>query len=203
MDKRFGFISKASAAACVDQQQQCSVPLIYPLWIGNKLNFQQLISSYHLALTKFDLKQDQRVLLVVNLKSFMKLKTWPVELNYKFMFLARVFGYAGIYYSSSTLATTMLNLIPDFTFILVILFRMKQLDWKSYSSLAKSLGTIVSIVGAFIATLYKGAALLKGPSSPANLSHRLAFSQDTSWMTGGSFLVADCMVASAFLTLQA
>ncbi|KAL5075580.1 hypothetical protein RYX36_014564 [Vicia faba] len=118
-------------------------------------------------------------------------------------YLAQVFGYAGIYYSSSTLATAMLNLIPGFTFILAVLFRMEQLDWKSYSSLAKSLGTIVSIAGAFIATLYKGAALLKGPSSPANVSHQLAFSQDTSWIIGGSFLASDCVMASAFLIVQA
>lgn len=38
MGKIFGFISKAGEAACVDQQQ-CSVSLIDPLWIGNKLNF--------------------------------------------------------------------------------------------------------------------------------------------------------------------
>ncbi|KAI5405699.1 WAT1-related protein At3g28050 [Lathyrus oleraceus] len=117
-------------------------------------------------------------------------------------FLAQVFGYAGIYYSSSTLATAMLNLVPGFTFILAVLFRMEQLDWRSYSSLAKSLGTIVSIAGAFIATLYKGAALLKGPS-PANLYQQLDFSQDTSWIIGGSFLAADCVVASAFLIVQA
>ncbi|XP_058749556.1 WAT1-related protein At3g28050-like [Vicia villosa] len=118
-------------------------------------------------------------------------------------YLAQVFGYAGIYYSSSTLATAMLNLIPGFTFILAVLFRMEQLDWKSYSSLAKSLGTIVSIAGAFIATLYKGVALLKTPSSPVNLSQQLAFSQDTSWIIGGSFLAADCVVASAFIIVQA
>jgi hypothetical protein len=39
---------------------------------------------------------------------------------------------------------------------------MEQLDWRSSKSLAKSLGTIVSIAGAFIATLYKGVAILKG-----------------------------------------
>ncbi|KAI5405700.1 hypothetical protein KIW84_052459 [Lathyrus oleraceus] len=87
-------------------------------------------------------------------------------------------------------------------FFILGLLGMEQLDWRSYSSLAKSLGTIVSIAGAFIATLYKGAALLKGPS-PANLYQQLDFSQDTSWIIGGSFLAADCVVASAFLIVQA
>ncbi|KAI5419838.1 hypothetical protein KIW84_043844 [Lathyrus oleraceus] len=62
--RRFDFICKAGEAACVDQQQQWLVPFIGPLWSGNKLNFQHLMSSYHLALTKFDLKQDQSVFLV-------------------------------------------------------------------------------------------------------------------------------------------
>jgi hypothetical protein len=35
-------------------------------------------------------------------------------------------------------------------------FRMENVDWKSYSTLAKSMGTIVSIGGAFIVTCYKG-----------------------------------------------
>lgn len=116
-------------------------------------------------------------------------------------YLAQVFGYAGINYSSSTLATAMLNLVPGFTFILAVLFRMEELDWKSPSSLAKSLGTIVSIAGAFIATLYKGAALLKGPS-PANFSQQPLFSQDSDWILGGLFLAADCVMASSFTIVQ-
>ncbi|PNX62169.1 auxin-induced protein 5ng4-like [Trifolium pratense] len=38
-------------------------------------------------------------------------------------YLAQVCGYVGIYYSSSTLATAMRNLVPGFTFILAVLFR--------------------------------------------------------------------------------
>ncbi|GAV90031.1 EamA domain-containing protein [Cephalotus follicularis] len=36
---------------------------------------------------------------------------------------AQIFGYAGIHYSSPTLGTALLNLIPGFTFILAIIFR--------------------------------------------------------------------------------
>lgn len=80
-------------------------------------------------------------------------------------------------------------------------FRMEQLDWRSSSSLAKLLGTIVSISGAFVATLYKGVALLNGPS-PANLSQHQVFSQDSNWILGGLFLAADCVMASAFTIVQ-
>ncbi|KAJ6429980.1 hypothetical protein OIU84_021401 [Salix udensis] len=43
-----------------------------------------------------------------------------------FGMLAQIFGYAGIYLSSATLATAMLNLIPGFTFILAVAFRFSS-----------------------------------------------------------------------------
>ncbi|KAF7809268.1 WAT1-related protein [Senna tora] len=117
-------------------------------------------------------------------------------------YMSQVFGYAGIYYSSATLSTALLNLVPVFTFILAVVFRMERLDWRSSSSIAKSVGTIVSISGAFIATLYKGPSLLKRPS-PANLSQHLMFTQESNFVLGGIFLAADCLMASAFLIVQA
>lgn len=39
-------------------------------------------------------------------------------------YLAQVFGYAGIYYTSATLSTALLNLVPGFTFILAVAFRL-------------------------------------------------------------------------------
>ncbi|KAE9603976.1 putative EamA domain-containing protein [Lupinus albus] len=120
-------------------------------------------------------------------------------------YLAQAFGYAGIYYSSATLSTSLLNLVPGFTFILAVIFRMEQLDWRRSSSLAKTLGTIVSIAGAFVVTLYKGPALLKGLRllSPANSSQEPVFTQESNWILGGLFLAADCVLASAYIILQA
>ncbi|KAG5019152.1 hypothetical protein JHK87_015007 [Glycine soja] len=117
-------------------------------------------------------------------------------------YLAQAFGYAGIYYGSATLSTSILNLVPGFTFILAVLFRMEKLDWRKLSSLAKLLGTIVSIAGAFIVTLYKGPALLMGVSS-ANSSQQPLLSEDSNWILAGLFLAADCVMASAYIIVQA
>ncbi|KAI4328221.1 hypothetical protein L6164_020594 [Bauhinia variegata] len=117
-------------------------------------------------------------------------------------YLAQAFGYAGIYYSSATLSTAMLNLVPGFTFVLAVAFRMERLDWRNSSSLAKSLGTIVSIAGAFVVTLYKGPALLKA-FSPVNLSGLQVNSPESNWVLGGIFLAIDCVMASAFIIVQA
>lgn len=68
-------------------------------------------------------------------------------------------------------------------------FRMEKLDWRSSNSLAKSLGTIVSISGAFIVTFYKGPTLLMTSSS-------------SDWVIGGLLLVADCIMTSAWLIVE-
>lgn len=115
---------------------------------------------------------------------------------------AQIFGYAGIKYSSPTLGTAMLNLIPAFTFILAIIFRMERLVWRSASSQAKSIGTVVSIAGAFVATFYEGPPILVTPSN--SNSHLQSFaSEQSDWVIGGLFLGVDCVLASLWLIVQA
>ncbi|XP_021293103.1 WAT1-related protein At5g40240-like isoform X1 [Herrania umbratica] len=114
---------------------------------------------------------------------------------------AQIFGYAGIYYSSPTLGTAMLNLIPGLTFLLAVAFRMEKLHLRSSSSQAKSLGTIVSIAGAFVVTFYKGPSILMS-SSRASSSHQFLL-QQSNWTFGGFLLAADCVFASAWLIVQA
>ncbi|GAA0145311.1 hypothetical protein LIER_36106 [Lithospermum erythrorhizon] len=115
---------------------------------------------------------------------------------------AQLTGYAGIKYTNASFASTMLNLIPGFTFILAIIFRLEKVDWRSASTLAKSIGTVVSIVGAFIVTLYKGPELLNVLSSVKSLHPFLSLPQ-SDWVIGGLFLAVDCVAASAFLIVQA
>ncbi|KAK4715777.1 hypothetical protein R3W88_014115 [Solanum pinnatisectum] len=113
---------------------------------------------------------------------------------------AQLTGYTGINYTSASFASAMLNLIPGFTFILAVIFRMEKLDCRSTSTLIKSIGTIISIAGAFTATLYKGPQiLLTSSSKPQNYLHF----QETDWIIGGLYLVVDCVVASLYLIVQA
>ncbi|KAK4836499.1 hypothetical protein QYF36_013400 [Acer negundo] len=105
--------------------------------------------------------------------------------------LMQIFSYVGIEYSSPTLATAMSNLVPAFTFILAIVFRMEKLHWRSKSSQAKSIGTIVAIAGAFVITFYKGPLLLKTLSPKSN------------WILGGFFLATEAFLSSAWYILQA
>ncbi|XP_027913534.1 WAT1-related protein At5g40240-like isoform X6 [Vigna unguiculata] len=63
---------------------------------------------------------------------------------------ATTMGYVGIELSSPTLGSDLLSLVPAFTFILALIFRMEEVHWRNSSSQAKVLGTITSIAGAFV-----------------------------------------------------
>lgn len=115
-------------------------------------------------------------------------------------YCAQIFGYAGIYYSSATLGTAMLNLVPGVTFILALTFRMEKLRLRSSSFQAKILGTVLSISGAFIVTFYNGPALLK--SAPSKAPHQLVL-QLSNWVIGGFLLALDILFASTWLITQA
>ncbi|CDP00195.1 unnamed protein product [Coffea canephora] len=115
---------------------------------------------------------------------------------------AQVTGYAGIDYTSASFASAMLNLIPGFTFVLAVIFRMEKVDCRTSSTIAKSIGTIVSIAGAFILTLYKGLQILMASSSPIT-HYDLLNQQQSNWVLGGLFLAIDCLAASMFIIVQA
>ncbi|XP_048318072.1 WAT1-related protein At3g28050 isoform X2 [Ziziphus jujuba] len=87
-------------------------------------------------------------------------------------------------------------------FFLLGLLGMEKLDWRSTSSLAKSVGTIVSISGAFIVTFYEGPSLLM-TSQSVNLSHAQLPVQQPNWIVGGLFLLADCIMTSAWVIVEA
>ncbi|KAJ4982170.1 hypothetical protein NE237_033007 [Protea cynaroides] len=117
-------------------------------------------------------------------------------------YLVQIFAYTGINYSSPTLGAAMSNLTPPFTFILAVLFRMEKLDWKSPSTQAKSIGTMVSVSGAFIVSLYKGPPIMMYPSS-SNSSNRLHVFLLSNWVIGGLFFAADCLLSAMWYIFQA
>lgn len=116
--------------------------------------------------------------------------------------LAQLFGYTGISYTSASFASAMLNLIPGFTFVLAIIFRMEKLACRSPTFLAKSIGTAVSISGAFVVTLYRGPQFSFVQLS-SNMLNQYTDISKLSWLLGGLFLTADCAVSSGFIIVQA
>lgn len=115
---------------------------------------------------------------------------------------AQITGYAGINYTSATFASAMLNLIPGFTFFLAVIFRMEKVDFSTPSTIAIAFGTLVSILGAFILTLYKGPQILI--TSPSlNSQYQLLDIPESDWVIGGLLFTVGCFAASAFIIVQA
>ncbi|XP_023525248.1 WAT1-related protein At3g28050-like [Cucurbita pepo subsp. pepo] len=115
---------------------------------------------------------------------------------------SQIMGYTGINYSSPTLASAISNLVPAFTFILAIIFRMEKVVMKSSSSQAKVMGTIISISGAFVVTLYKGPRVIfSSPPTSLSLHHPLT-SSDSNWVIGSLLLTAEYILVPLWYIVQ-
>ncbi|XP_018481778.2 WAT1-related protein At3g28100 isoform X2 [Raphanus sativus] len=115
-------------------------------------------------------------------------------------------SYIGVKYSSPTLASAISNITPALTFILAIICRMEKVRFKERSSVAKVMGTILSLVGAFVVVLYHGPRVFTVSSPPylkfPQLSRSLS-SPNSDWIIGGCLLtVRDIFVSVSFI-LQA
>ncbi|XP_071728014.1 WAT1-related protein At5g40240-like [Rutidosis leptorrhynchoides] len=109
-------------------------------------------------------------------------------------------GYAGINYSSPTLSTALGNLIPAYTYLIAIIFRMEKLDIRSSSSQAKSIGTFIAISGALLLTLYKGPEIIRIVSYDSTKT--IVSSQASNWILGGLLLAITGILLSTWHVLQ-
>ncbi|GER32829.1 nodulin MtN21 /EamA-like transporter family protein [Striga asiatica] len=113
-------------------------------------------------------------------------------------FIVQILGYAGILFASATLSITILNLIPGFTFVFAVIF--------SNTTVAKSIGTLVAVVGALIITLYQGPPIMGFSSHVSNNAssfHIPTNTNSSAWLIGGLLLIIDCVVSALFIIAQA
>ncbi|XP_058194067.1 WAT1-related protein At3g28050-like [Rhododendron vialii] len=116
--------------------------------------------------------------------------------------------YLGIQCSSPTLASALTNLTPAFTFILARISGMEKLDLKSKSSQAKCIGTIVSILGAFTVTFYKGPPIIFGSPSSISVLHEQAVQFQSpvvpqqNWVIGGFLIASGSFILAILIIVQ-
>ncbi|XP_061364819.1 WAT1-related protein At3g28050-like [Gastrolobium bilobum] len=116
---------------------------------------------------------------------------------------SQIMGYTGISFSSPTLASAISNLVPAFTFLLAIIFSMEKVVVRSASSQAKVLGTVVSISGAFVVTLYKGPPIIIAHSPSFSLQQiNTLNSVDGNWAIGGLLLTAEYILVPLWYIVQ-
>lgn len=93
----------------------------------------------------------------------------------------------------------MYNLLKYLNQVIFGGIRLEKADLRSSSAWAKIIGTLVSVLGAFIVTLYEGPRILNSTSSP-NSTQILTQSQD--WVMGGLLLAITSVLASLFIIAQ-
>lgn len=127
----------------------------------------------------------------------------------QFFFLAligitgnQVFYLLGLYYASPTFASAMQNSVPAITFIMAAILRLERVHFMRRDGMAKVLGTIASVGGATVITLYKGPPLLRGSNSS---EEEMAASQEDmlNWTWGCVYLLAHCLSWAGWMVLQA
>ncbi|XVF51154.1 hypothetical protein PTKIN_Ptkin04bG0161700 [Pterospermum kingtungense] len=118
--------------------------------------------------------------------------------------------YAGLAYTSPTVATALSNVIPSLTFVMAVFLRMEKVKIKSASGGAKVLGTLICIGGSLIFTFWRGGFQFKGfVNRPliniygSNSSHGEHRHGKESWIKGSIFVLVSYIAWSGWLILQA
>ncbi|CAA0827514.1 WAT1-related protein [Striga hermonthica] len=121
------------------------------------------------------------------------------------------FYYAGLKFTSPTFSCAMSNMLPAMTFIMAVLCRMEKLELKKLRCQAKIIGTIVTVCGAMLMTLYKGHVLnlfwsnynTHTNNTQNNSNNVKSQASDKDWFKGSILLIFATLSWAAFFILQA
>ncbi|GKV48043.1 hypothetical protein SLEP1_g54879 [Rubroshorea leprosula] len=117
------------------------------------------------------------------------------------------FYYTGLKFTSPTFSCALSNMLPAMTFVMAVLCRMEKVDMKKIRCQAKVVGTIVTVAGAMLMTLYKGHVInlfwsnhihTNTTSTPA-----AAAAADKDWLKGSILLIFATLAWASFFILQA
>ncbi|KAJ6727101.1 WAT1-RELATED PROTEIN [Salix purpurea] len=111
--------------------------------------------------------------------------------------------YTGMKYTTATFTSAMCNVLPAFAFLMAWALRIEQVNLRKIHSQAKIIGTIVTVGGAMLMTLVKGAQLdlpwTKGYDALASTGSLTK--QDP--IKGALMITTGCVCWACFIILQA
>lgn len=112
--------------------------------------------------------------------------------------------YVGMKSTSATFASAFVNVLPAVTFIMAIIFRLETVNLKKIPSLAKVIGTAITVSGAMVMTLYKGPIIniLFYTHGGGHHSSTNASSDQQHWVTGIITLISCIFGWSGFFIVQ-
>ncbi|RYR17727.1 hypothetical protein Ahy_B03g062419 [Arachis hypogaea] len=111
----------------------------------------------------------------------------------------------GLYYASPTLASAMQNSVPAITFVMASALGLEEVNIARIDGLAKILGTIASVGGATVITLYKGPPLLhlQTPQMQDDSYIHQSSTKVQNWTWGCVYLLGHCLSWAAWMVFQA
>ncbi|KDP25183.1 hypothetical protein JCGZ_20339 [Jatropha curcas] len=113
--------------------------------------------------------------------------------------------YAGLAYTSATVASALSNVIPSLTFLMAVVLRMEKVNIKSgRSGWAKLLGTTLCVAGSLIFTFWKGGGFLykSFEQRPLILMDSIQKHSPENWIKGSALIIGSHVAWSAWLILQ-
>ncbi|CAA2969255.1 WAT1-related At5g07050-like [Olea europaea subsp. europaea] len=118
------------------------------------------------------------------------------------------FYYAGLKFTSPTFSCAMSNMLPAMTFVMAVLCRMEKVDIKKVRCQAKVVGTVVTVAGAMLMTLYKGHILNMVWSNyihphKSYVPDTATEPSDKDWLKGSILLIIATLAWASFFILQA
>ncbi|KAK6944487.1 EamA domain [Dillenia turbinata] len=118
------------------------------------------------------------------------------------------FYYAGLKFTSPTFSCAMSNMLPAMTFVMAVIFRMEKIDMKKLRCQAKVVGTLVTVAGAMLMTLYKGPIMEMVWTKYINTHQsqapaQTAANEDRDWVKGSIFLIVATFAWASLFILQA
>uniref|UniRef100_A0A0D9WI48 WAT1-related protein n=1 Tax=Leersia perrieri TaxID=77586 RepID=A0A0D9WI48_9ORYZ len=119
------------------------------------------------------------------------------------------FYYAGLKFTGPTFACAMSNILPAMTFVMAVVFRMEKLDLKKVRCQAKIAGTLVTVAGAMLMTLYKGPLMEMAWSHHAGASAAAEspagaeiHNSGREWFMGSVFVIVATLAWASLFILQ-
>ncbi|KAK8692232.1 hypothetical protein V6N13_075705 [Hibiscus sabdariffa] len=113
------------------------------------------------------------------------------------------FVYLGMKYTSASFTSAIMNAVPSVTFVIALIFRLEHVTMKEVRSIAKVIGTMVTLSGALLMTLYKGPVIeLLWSSNTSHHGSSGSGSSDKHWISGTLLILVGCVAWSCFYVLQ-
>lgn len=155
--------------------------------------YRNVIGFLFLAPISYFLEKNDRPPLTLSLLfQFFLIALIGVTLNQWFFLL-------GLSYLSSTFTSAILNIVPAMIFIISVGLKIEKVNLADRYGWGKLVGTLTTVLGATVITLFKGPALLLNSLPSQSLHSADVISK---WSLGCIFMFGACLARASWLVFQ-